>query len=275
MSIGSGEVSCLNRNNPFGKLSTLYIHAEQAEGRCWLSKVSFTAPFKVMAPFVKGDKSLQVMILMVSTGILEGDTQEITVETGSGAVLECTSQSFEKIHRMKEGFASRHTRLCVGRNSTLFYRPLPVIPYEGSAFKSMTEIELEDCTSRVVYQEILACGRAARKERFAYRFYDSRLDVREQGRLIYRENNRFRPDCCEMEETGMWEGFSHMATLLMIHFEIGGEKMEMIRNMIDSDEGVAGGITCTAASGSVVRILGNQAAKLMELCEKISEFLLL
>ena len=70
----------------------------------------------------------------------------------------------------------------------------------GSAFESRTAIELEDESSELIYEELLSCGRAACGERFAYRFFHSLSEVSCKGKLIYRENNRFRPASWPMEE---------------------------------------------------------------------------
>lgn len=72
---------------------------------------------------------------------------------------------------MNNGCACRNTIIRIAGNSALRYRPLPVIPFGGSAFESRTAIELEDESSELIYEELLSCGRAACGERFAYRFF--------------------------------------------------------------------------------------------------------
>ena len=132
------------------------------------------------------------MIMCASPGIMEGDSQWIRIETERGARLAVTSQSYEKIHKMNNGCACRNTIIRIAGNSALRYRPLPVIPFGGSAFESRTAIELEDESSELIYEELLSCGRAACGERFAYRFFHSLSEVSCKGKLIYRENNRFQ-----------------------------------------------------------------------------------
>ena len=124
------------KENPFGRISTLHLTASVSErssqsgqAETYLKEMSFTAPYKVLSPFKREDGSIEVMILAVSAGIMEGDTQQIELETETGAVMECTSQSFEKIHKMNEGCAKRETQIRAADDSTLIYRPLPVIPF--------------------------------------------------------------------------------------------------------------------------------------------------
>lgn len=266
--------------NAFGKTSLLRLTAGYAAGnaanhcggRTYLKELSFSAPFKVMAPFEQEDGGIQVMTLSASAGIMEGDTQEIQIRTEAGAKLECVSQSFEKIHKMEKGHAVRNTSIHVGKDSLLAYRPLPTIPFAESAFDSRTQISLEDDSSSLIYQEILSCGRVARGERFAFRHYHSLVETCQEGHLIYRENCRFSPASTPVDSMGLFEGRSHLASILFFHVDMKEWQMEEIRRMIDAREDLCGGLTVTGAGDIVVRVLGNQAQKLLDLCDEIVGF---
>lgn len=279
MSDGLSAVSCLKMmsnnpvGNPFGKTSVLRLIAAASGTKAFLRDLAFTAPFKVMTPFERDNGWMQVMAMAASAGIMEGDNQEITIRTEPGVKLECISQSFEKIHKMKQGAAFRKTHIVVERDSILTYRPLPVIPYAGSAFDAETTVELQDSTSRLVYQEIISCGRAARGERFEYRFYHSLMEVYQGDLLIYRENCRFDPMDCPMEEMGLFEGFSHMANLLLFHIEIPDELIEGSRDYLDGLTDISGGITRTMAGDVAIRLLGNQAQYLQDICDRLLELM--
>ena len=72
------------KENPFGRISTLHLTASVSErssqsgqAETYLKEMSFTAPYKVLSPFKREDGSIEVMILAVSAGIMEGDTQQI------------------------------------------------------------------------------------------------------------------------------------------------------------------------------------------------------
>ena len=66
--------------NQFGKVSRFAVHAEKQGERTVLSDVSFTAPYKLMAPFEKPDGGIQIMPLCASAGIMRGDRQEFSYE---------------------------------------------------------------------------------------------------------------------------------------------------------------------------------------------------
>lgn len=134
-------------DNKFGKISRISACAALKDGRTILEDLSFTAPYKIMMPFEKENGGIQIMPLCASAGIMAGDSQEFSYHVKEGADLEVLSQSFEKIHKMDEGSATRTIEVQVDKNATLYYYPQPVIPFAQSAFDSKMTIHLEDETS--------------------------------------------------------------------------------------------------------------------------------
>lgn len=100
-----------------------------------------------MNPFPKKDGGISVMPLCASAGIMEGDRQEFVSSVTEGTNLEFLSQSFDKVHKMKEGKAVRHVKAQVEKNAVFYYYPAPVIPYAQSAFESTMEFDLADKSS--------------------------------------------------------------------------------------------------------------------------------
>lgn len=265
-------------NNPFGKTSRISLRAVSRGGCTVLDDVAFTAPYKIMAPFEKPDGGIQVMPLCASAGIMRGDCQEFDFQVEKGADLEILSQSFEKIHRMEGGSASRKIRVRVEPDAALFYYPQPVIPYRDSAFDSDMEIRLADETSRLYLLEIISCGRNAHEERFAYRRYSSRVRIYRGEQLIYRDNTWYEPEKMPMEGIGMYEGYSHMANIFLTaqqQARDGAEKaanlQERIWEILGEDPECEGGVTRLGQGDLAVRIFGNRAQRLQELAEKMKE----
>lgn len=267
--------------NKFGKTSRLFLRTRRVEGKTVVEDLSFTAPYKVMVPFQRDGGGISVMPLSASAGIMEGDRQEFDFALEEGTDVEYLSQSFDKIHKMKEGSASRHVHAQVGRNAVFFYYPQPVIPYKDSAFESHMEIHLADETSRLFLMEIICCGRSASGERFAYRRFASRVLVCRGDRMIYRDNTCYEPYRMPMEGIGMYEGYTHMANLFFTGIcnkkeafgdsaSASSEDMkEKIWEILEEDPECEGGITRLSQGDYAVRIFGNRAQKLQEITEKI------
>ncbi|MDR3161362.1 MAG: urease accessory protein UreD [Spirochaetaceae bacterium] len=230
-----------------------------------LDRCYFTPPFKITHPFYTEEGLLSIMVLSVSAGLMAGDRQKIALCLEDGASARIGSQSFEKIHRMGETqSACRETVLTLERDAFLWYAPLPVIPFARSAFESRTSVYLRDSTSRLIYAEILACGRSARGERFAWRFYKNRLRVFEGGALIYFDNNDFRPAETDPESFTMFEGYSHFSNLLLVNIPLSPEQREEIGRSLRRFPGGVGGVTLTGSGALCVRTLGNSAEAAME-----------
>lgn len=256
-------------DNPFGKLSRISFRAENQEGRTILRDLSFTAPYKIMAPFQKPDGGIRVMPLCASAGIMKGDRQEFTYRVGEYTNLEILSQSFEKIHRMEGGCAQRNIYAEAAPHSVFCYYPQPVLPYAGSAFDSTMEIRLADETSRFFLLEIISCGRSARGERFQYRRFSSRVRVYRGGRLIYHDNTRCEPERMPMEGIGMYEGYSHMANIFLT--SAGSLSEEKLYEILQAFPECDGGITRLASGDMAVRAFAHRAQLLQNLAERLKE----
>ena len=251
--------------NHFGKVSRLELKTDFQDGKTVITDESFTAPYKIAHPFYDPSGHMTVMLLSASAGIMAGDVQEFRFHVGEGSHLSFTSQSFEKIHRMEDGEAKRQTEIEVGPGAFFSYEPLPTIPFADSAFTSTTKVNLKDKTSGFIYQEILTCGRKAMGEKFAYRFYHNLVEIRQQGKLIYRDNARFAPSEMPMEQIGMMEEYSHLLNIVLCNRTISDNKLIEIRSRIESEPDTAGGITRLTGGSTAIRVLGQTAQQLQKL----------
>ena len=290
-------------DNKFGKISRISACAALKNGKTILEDLSFTAPYKIMMPFEKENGGIQIMPLCASAGIMAGDSQEFSYHVKEGADLEVLSQSFEKIHKMDEGSASRTIEVQVDKNAALYYYPQPVIPFAQSAFDSKMTIHLEDETSKLFLLEIISCGRNAHEERFQYRRFSSKVLLYRGEKLIYRDNTRYEPDKMPMEGIGLYEGYTHMANLFLSKLcnrdnvdggketNIDGmdikkqmnssgtertsdrtaELQEKIWQILDEDSEIDGGVTRLTTGDLALRIFGHRAQKLQQIAEKIKE----
>lgn len=258
------------QTNPFGQTSELSLVL--APGR--IRHLSFTAPFKVLHPFHQ-DGFLQIMVVKVSAGLMAGDRQAIDIVLEPGTKAEFLSQSYEKIHQMEEGEAIRKGKVIVGPEATLFYAPLPVLPFADSAFRSTFCINLADETSRLFYSDILACGRAARGERFAYRLYRSRVRITSGGTILYADNFRFEPQTHDMDYEGLtqYEGYSHLGNYVLCHFSLTEDELRdrIMSGLAECD--CQAGLTSFGKDNFCLKILANDSELLVNVQEAVKDFL--
>lgn len=260
-----------DRENSFGKTSRLYLEASVKDGKTILSDVSFTAPYKVIRPFYEKKGVMSVTALAASAGIMAGDRQDFCIHVHAGARMALTSQSYEKIHRMEAGYASRKTSIQVEAGAALFYTPLPTMPFQESDYRSQLDAELFGDDAQFVLLEILSCGRAAHGERFEYRRFQNRVTIRQDGKIIYRDNTRYEPGWMDMDGPGMYEGYTHLGNLVLCNVPRSDEWIDQMRKLLDEADGVEGGVTRTARGDVAVRALGGSAQRLSGLLEKMIE----
>ncbi len=257
--------------NQFGKVSSLRLQAACRDGKTYLRGTAFTAPYKIMLPFEKKGGGIQVMLLSASAGIMDGDRQDFRFEILPGADLEFVSQSYDKIHQMKEGCAKRFTSVQVSAGAAFCFNPQPTIPFRDSAFENRMEIQLEDHTSAFQMSEIFSCGRYASGEAFAYRFYHNLVEIRRGGRLIYRDNTRYEPARFDMAGLGMYEGYTHLLNLFLTRPESPEDYFREAREYLSSLSDAEGGITELMEGDFAVRVLGRRAQRLEEISRRLLE----
>ena len=265
--------------NQFGRTSVLAVTASaDKNGKTMLKNVSFTAPFKVMEPFIREDGLMQVMILAASAGIMEGDRQNFSFAIETGAALEVTSQAYEKIHQMTGAdCAKRHTSITVAAGSFFRYNPQAMVPFAGSAFDSTVEVHLQD-NAGFQWSDIFTCGRYIRGEQFAYRRYTNSITIYRGKKMIYRDNVQFRPDLFDMTGMGMFEQYTHLASIFISQPKNGPAFAKQAYEILQNAEKqgrdgnaplVEGGITVLSDGDYAIRIFGVRAQPLEQLKEKM------
>lgn len=284
--------------NTFGHVSELHITAEEKNGRTILSECDFTAPFKIMKPFENRDGSIAVMLLQASAGIMEGDRQLLSLHVKKGARLTFLSQSYDKVHPMNDGWAERRMDVHVESGGCFCLKPQPMIPYTHSKFKSHIRVDLDDESAKFSMSEILTCGRLGHnEERFQFDLYKNLVEIRRGGKLIYRDNTKYQPAVCQMDDVGMYEGWTHMGNLFLsagcgkrssASAIFGGipspgsvpapddappaedsSLYEDIWSLLDHSGKVEGGVTVLNSNDLSVKLFGNRAQDLEQVSDRI------
>lgn len=252
--------------NHFGKVSRVSLQMKKVLDKQVLHHVDFTAPFKVMKPFYDAQNNMSVMIMSSSAGVMSGDRQSFSITLEPDAQCKVYSQSYEKIHKMEEGYGTRQTTLSVATGASLHYAPLPTIPYEDSHFVAETDIFLADTSSTLIYSEILSAGRVARGEVFAYGSYRSKIRLllgeKEENELIFFDNTHFVPSEMDLSGFCMHEGYTHQGMLLFCHQPQATQLLPQLLACLDDTHDIEGGCTVTAYGDVVCRTLGRSGESL-------------
>jgi urease accessory protein len=153
----------------------------------------------------------------VSGGVLAGDRLALDVEVKAGAAAQLTTTGATRLYRHRAGATDSEqcARFSVGDTALLEYLPDVVIPYAGSRHVQRTEIRLGR-GSTLFWWEILAPGRLAAGERFAFERLRVQTEVYAGSRPVLREDYLLEPGQKDASATVRMFEYSHVASLYAV-----------------------------------------------------------
>jgi urease accessory protein len=232
-------------------------------GRCALRENYSTQLHRVLHIVPGGVPEEGVVYVLNPTGgVLQGDRLEATIRVEPGAHAIVTTPSSTKIHRMDGAPAESRTTLRVESGAVLEYVPEPVIPFGGSSFIEDLSIDVA-AGGKLLAWEILAPGRQARGEVFAYDHLGLRLRLSEAGAVVLRERADLRP----REGALAMGGATHYGVLMVL----GGEPeplLERIRPLLD---GARAGVTRLPGTGVLVKMLAAEGREIEAVFRRVRE----
>ena len=174
-------------------------------------------PWKVVRAFVLPGSASLVHLHNVSGGALAGDRLSLDVEVKAGAAAQITTTGATRLYRHRAGAADseQHVRFSVGDAALLEYLPDAVIPFGGSRHVQRTEILL-GLGAALFWWEVLAPGRLAAGERFAFERLRVHTQVYAGPRPVLRENFLLEPRQRELSTTPRMFEYSHVASLYVV-----------------------------------------------------------
>jgi len=254
------------------------IRTALREGVTRLVESYYTPPFKVAnITEDKKEGGLHLMLMCSSPGILDEDAYTIRLELGEGSRLQWHTQSYQRLMQMEKG-ASQLMEVRLEAGASFCYLPHPCVPHTRSIFTGRNTIFLAE-GAKLVWGEVLTCGRKLNGEVFRFSKYHTITEVRRNDKLVLRENINLQPSVMDLSGLGQLEGFTHQAGLLYMG-GVGGRGDEAFRKeVIAYLSGVAAGqellsgVSTGPGDSLVVRILGSRAEELHNCLKAIAGIL--
>ena len=207
--------------------------------------------------------SAYLQIVNPCGGLFEGDSAEIEVGLEQGAHLYLTTQAATKVYPTEQGEVTRqHVRLRVDAGAILEYFPLPLIPFARARYVQEITLQVEPGGVCIV-AEVLAPGRVARGEQFAYHLLRSRVEGWVDDRLALFEQLRLEPEQKSYAGIGLLDGKSYLASLYVLTSQPLGERLPEWNRCLAEQYGECVGITALAFGGLVVRLLGQTGQEVL------------
>ncbi len=254
-------------------ISALHIQTALRGNSTYLKNAFCTPPFKV-ADITEDKKghTLQLMLMSSSPGILDEDEYTMKIELAENNSLQLHTQSYQRLFNMKKG-ATQRMEVSMQPGASFCFLPHPSVPHENAVFTTRNHIHLS-ARCRLVWGEVLTCGRKGNGEVFLFSHYHSMTDIFLGQKLVLRENMLITPASVDITELGLWEGFTHQASLIYLdEHPVTGETLRQLNDELSAQPGITYGITAAPVSGLVIRLLGYKAEQLFDCLKRLAQLL--
>src|SRR4051812_46678781 len=115
-------------------IARVSIYTAFRESQTYLKNSFADTPFKVAnVTEDKKDRSLKLMLMSSSPGILDGDDYRIEILLGEDSSLQLLTQSYQRLFNMKKSAAQRMV-VTMQRGTLFTYLPHPTVPHKESDF---------------------------------------------------------------------------------------------------------------------------------------------
>ncbi|SEN91753.1 urease accessory protein UreD [Pseudomonas sp. NFACC39-1] len=187
--------------------------------------------------YAEGPEVCQHIIVHPPGGIAGGDRLDIAAHVGPAAWAQLTSPGAAKWYRAASP-AYQQLNLSVAAGATLEWLPQETIVFSAAQAELSTRIDLQG-DGRLFYWDMVALGRPASGERFDLGHFQSRLDIRRDGQLLWHERQRIVGGDGLLDSPIGLGGDPVFASLLVTG-EIDSELLERCRSL---DHDVRGDLT--------------------------------
>jgi len=186
---------------------------DAATGQTVLSASLQEPPLRVVRAFALDDGSALAHLHNISGGLLGGDRLSLAVNVGASASVQLTTTGGTRIYRPRKSAppTTQTNVIRVGTNALLEYVPDAIIPYTGARFAQRTRIDLA-AGAGLFWWEVIAPGREASGEVFAYETIEMQTDITAGGRLIAAENIRLDPRASALRSIARLGEYRYWAT---------------------------------------------------------------
>lgn len=227
-------------------------------------------PWRVIRAFQNEENQAVTHLHNVSGGILSGDSLDLSIEAEAGARAQITTVGATRIYRHRAGreTACQSVLIRIDDGALVEYLPDGAIPFAGSRYRQSTSVLLGRDAGFIGW-DVLAAGRVARGEEFAFESFSSEFAVRSPDRLVAWEQYELRPEVTDLRAAVRWGRFRYTASLFVCRTEWNRAAwldLEANLNRIAFDcSGTEErwGVSSLAASGIVIRGMAMEAHQIM------------
>jgi urease accessory protein len=228
-------------------------------------------PWKVVRAFPNPAGESLVHLNNVSGGVFGGDRLSLHIKLGPDAAAQITTTGSTRVYRARENAADalQVSEIHLGQGALLEYLPDSIIPFRDARFEQRTDLHLEPGAT-LLWWEILAPGRVASGESFAYATLRINTRIWSQGQPIYIDRMSVQPQETKLSSLARFGKFRYLTSFMICrsgedaHTWVALE--QRLREIAHkrSHAGTLWGATALTADGLLVRGLSESALHIME-----------
>jgi urease accessory protein len=189
-----------------------------------------------------------------------------------------TTTGATRVYRHRPGpDASQQTKLRVGKDGVLEFLPDPLIPFAGARYRQQVSIELAEGAG-LCYWEVVAPGREAAGELFAYERVGLNLELCAGGEVVALERMELEPALRPLTSPLRWGKYRYMATLYICRVGVAASVWNALENELATlaqahtthdascphcPQAAVWGVSTLVAHGLVVRALSVSGRQLI------------
>ncbi len=250
--------------------ASLELEFCQNSGRTVLSRSEQQPPLRVVRSFTQQDSSALAHLHNVSGGLLGGDELKLRVRVSEGANVALTTTGATRIYRprVEAPAAQQINEVDVARGGLLEYVPDQIIPFAGARFSQRTTIRLGEGAG-LFWWEVLAPGREAHGELFAYERVEMKTDLLAGGRRIACEQVRLEPAGSDSFSATRMAGYRYWASFYICRVGVGAkvwlaaeEHLRQVAAALSDPGEMRWGISTLVEHGLVIRCLARRGHRL-------------
>ena len=172
----------------------LHLEFLAVAGETQLHCLQQDPPWKVVRAFPNPAGESLVHLNNVSGGVFGGDHLSLQVKLGPDAAAQITTTGATRVYRPRENAADARlvNEIHLGKDALLEYLPDSVIPFRDARCEQRTDVYLEPGAT-LLWWEILAPGRVASGESFAYASLRVNTCIWSQDRPVYIDRMHWDP----------------------------------------------------------------------------------
>jgi urease accessory protein len=249
----------------------LHLAFSAVDGRTQLHCAQQDPPWKVVRAFPNPAGESLVHLNNVSGGIFGGDQLNLRVDVGPDAAAQITTTGSTRVYRPREEAADALliNEIHLGEGALLEYLPDSIIPFRQARCEQRTDVHLKPGAT-LLWWEILAPGRLASGESFAYTSVRIRTSVWSRGRPVYIDRMNFNPQQVKLSSLARLGKFHYLTSFMICRSSEDANTWIALEQMLReiahqrSNADTLWGATALTADGLLVRGLAQSAVLIME-----------